>query len=1153
MSGEQFTVGTINDNYGLIQFEYVSNITINYNNVIKEDLFINITKIVVDNDKLEIPLALETNITSIKNFISKESQESVSFRKTTGRPLILFNNSLYDDDTYYYLKLDNELIINNTHYKYNFRIQPYKISQKISTRRKRIEINLIYPEKLDFSSEDSLIIRYISPSPSNDNNIKLNPNSPNLECRNLNQMKRCNVSISHFVGEESLYYDTYHLNRHYALSINYEANKINVTLPKEDTIEIYVNNEDNNKTINIGKNRLIYFITNYTDNENIFDESDIEEKTTFKTVIADERYTNYEVTCRLWKPRNEKIRIFCKLNQKLTQNTIKILSSVLSYKGKKIAIISEMDFVTTIGNYYSNLPFLYSSAQTLNLGDGKNVYNITFKKGEYNDEQLVLITEEHEFNHIVLDKCGIEGNNLICKITKEKIMEILIFSGQIFKCQYLDKTNGKLLGFENIFDIVVNYNNIRKENVYIGITKLLTNYSSINRYFVYETNITSISDIITNKFIYNYSDTTNVTCFMKKAFEKPLLLLCQIRYTGTHSLGEIKQEIRLENITIKYNLLIQPVDNNETFTLLREDSDTILSAYPMVLDYYLGDDLYIIFYTKKYSNMNKIRLDYDSYTSISCTNKNNMKSCSIPKKHFYNQNGYYYTYNYSNYKQDFYPLYELSPIQVILPKENDIIIKIKNLDKKNENIIGQNGAISFLTYYNATNLNISNELTIEKDTAFKATFSSYDKNYTADCFFWKPEDSDMIMICKFNENITSEYITLNKYSFEYNNQTIVIVSDGNLRIIQSNSSVAFLYSNEQYIEIKENADYNIKFKKVSYNKEPLILYHDDKNIILDCREETNEIICPIKSEKISEILTYSGEEFRLSQLTNSEGILEFDFVSNIIIINDNIKKQLININIIKLLTPMVDINSYIVYETDITDIPKISTDSFNIVPNRNDDIDCFFKKNNNKDKLLLLCAPDSDGNFTLGKIKDNYIDDINILYDFNIIATQNNEICVVSSTEGPKLSSVYPESLDFRSNDQLIINYLVEYPEKLQGIKLNNDSSFELECQNKGKIKECTVPKSHFTSNGDYYTYYTNTEGFKSISYEISKIHVILEDDESKSYVGIIIGSVIGGLVLIVIIAFLVWRLCKKKNDTPEEKKEVILLSNKELELKTDQ
>ena len=750
----------------------------------------------------------------------------------------------------------------------------------------------------------------------------------------------------------------------------------------------------------------------------------------------------------------------------------------------------------------------------------------------------------------MLDKCNIEGNNLICKITKEKITEILIFSGQTFKCKWLDENNGRLLRFDNIFDIAINYNNIRKESVYIGITNLLTSYSSTEHYLVYETNITSISDIVTNKFIYNYNDTTNVTCFMKKAFEKPLLLLCQIPNPGTYSLVEIKQEIRLENIHIKYNLLIQPLYNNETFTLENEKIDTILSAYPMVLDYYLGDELKIIFYIKNYNNINNIKLNYYSNTGISCTIQNRMKSCRIPKNHFYNnQDGYYYTY-YSYNRWSYYPFYELSPIQVILPQENELIIRIKNSESENKKLIGQKGAISFLTNDNGTNLNIFNDTTIEKDTAFKATFSGYDKNYTANCFFLKPENSKMILICKFNENIDSDYITLNKYSFEYNNHNITIISEDNLKVKQSNSSIAFLYSNKQYIDIKENGDNIIKFKKVAYNKELLILHNGIKNIILDCKEEANEIICPIKKEKIIEILSYSEEEFSLVQLTNSEGILSLDFVSNIIITYNKVKKQTINVNITKLLTPLVDKNNYIVYETNIRNMPKITTDSFNIAPNRNGNTNCFFKKNNNQDTLLLLCKAESSGISTLGTIKDNYIDDINILYDFNIIETQNDEEFTVSNREGARISSVYPESLDFSSNDKLIINFQVDNPDSLIGVKLNNDSLIELECQTKNGIKQCTVPKNHFSKSDDYYTYYTNTFESKSISYEIPKIHVILENDDSKSYVGVIVGCVIGGLVIIGIIAFFVWRYCKKNNDSSDENKAGLLLSNKEVELK---
>ena len=138
----------------------------------------------------------------------------------------------------------------------------------------------------------------------------------------------------------------------------------------------------------------------------------------------------------------------------------------------------------------------------------------------------------------------------------------------------------------------------------------------------------------------------------------------------------------------------------------------------------------------------------------------------------------------------------------------------------------------------------------------------------------------------------------------------------------------------------------------------------------------------------------------------------------------------------------------------------------------------------------------------------------------------------------------------------MIINYQVDNPDNLIGIQLNNDSSIELECQNKNGIKECIVPKNHFTTSGDYYTYYTNTFENKSISYEIPKIHVIIgggngnkNNDDSKSYVGIIVGSIIGGLAVIGIIAFFVWRYYKRKNDLSDGKKAGFLLSNKEVEL----
>ena len=39
-------------------------------------------------------------------------------------------------------------------------------------------------------------------------NIKLNPNSPNLQCRYYSGMKKCSVPVQHFIGGKSGYYDS---------------------------------------------------------------------------------------------------------------------------------------------------------------------------------------------------------------------------------------------------------------------------------------------------------------------------------------------------------------------------------------------------------------------------------------------------------------------------------------------------------------------------------------------------------------------------------------------------------------------------------------------------------------------------------------------------------------------------------------------------------------------------------------------------------------------------------------------------------------------------------------------------------------------------------------------------------------------------------
>ena len=73
------------------------------------------------------------------------------------------------------------------------------------------------------------------------------------------------------------------------------------------------------------------------------------------------------------------------------------------------------------------------------------------------------------------------------------------------------------------------------------------------------------------------------------------------------------------------------------------------------------------------------------------------------------------------------------------------------------------------------------------------------------------------------------------------------------------------------------------------------------------------------------------------------------------------------------------------------------------------------------------------------------------------------------------------------------IKYETENPERLKGIKLNNESKFELNCENKIWFKECIINEEHFknSENGYYYTYHSNHLGLKTVAFIITTIFVM--------------------------------------------------------------
>jgi len=120
----------------------------------------------------------------------------------------------------------------------------------------------------------------------------------------------------------------------------------------------------------------------------------------------------------------------------------------------------------------------------------------------------------------------------------------------------------------------------------------------VDEFIAYETNVTNVPDILTNYFRLNFADQTSVLCYFKKAGERPLLLACSSILTeGDYYLGEIKEEINIENIHALYNFTILPVINNDIFTIENEGTHIFITYPSEELDFNGKDELIIYLIT----------------------------------------------------------------------------------------------------------------------------------------------------------------------------------------------------------------------------------------------------------------------------------------------------------------------------------------------------------------------------------------------------------------------------------------------------------------------------------------------------------------------------------------------------------------------------
>ena len=334
-------------------------------------------------------------------------------------------------------------------------------------------------------------------------------------------------------------------------------------------------------------------------------------------------------------------------------------------------------------------------------------------------------------------------------------------------------------------------------------------------------------------------------CFLKKTIGKPLLFLCKSPSIGMFSLGKI-DGIILSDKNIKYNFFITPVSNNEELSIDGKGC-IVLFAYPNILNFSLSDSYIVDFLMiQSAKNIDGIRINpYGN--DLNCSNFNNStKRCIVPKSHFdYEFSGYYYLYHL-NHLRKYSIFYELPPIQIILPENKNIMLKITN--ENNQNIIvGEKETITFFTNYNDKGKNIFNDIDINKYISFNSTIIDTGRNkFNVTCKIWKTIDENIIIMCNFNNNnlfYTRNYIILNETTLNYGDYKIIISQESYIQVQKYFYNIPFLYYDKQIINIDNNDSYELKFKFESYNNDILYICGQSNNyaILDNCKIGTNEL------------------------------------------------------------------------------------------------------------------------------------------------------------------------------------------------------------------------------------------------------------------------------------------------------------------------
>ena len=430
---------------------------------------------------------------------------------------------------------------------------------------------------------------------------------------------------------------------------------------------------------------------------------------------------------------------------------------------------------------------------------------------------------------------------------------------------------------------------------------------------------------------------------------------------------------------------------------------------------------------------------------------------------------------------------------------------------------------------NSSNLyNIFAQEDVDNQYFVSRLIDSNYNSYNIICKLWQPQNSVIKAICNLRKQVEKSFLF---YGFIedaiilYKNKRIKFYSP-NLNLEFTDHKESFLYSDIQYIHLNNDIDeYNLTFRIGAYYDYNLPLFLAGHNKLfyppflnlINCKCTSNEITCYITKKQIM-VFAHSNEENpNQARYYINNSPWTYRYIYDIIIKDERRKvKEIIDVEVTKLLDNIQEMGTYIAYETNIKNIPIITTDIFSlpfVEINKDYWIEnyCFLKKRNDELPLLLLCnlymkKRENETFYTLNEVKDLHLPYIHLDYIFILNIPNTREVITIKKNNENYIrgfiNSIYPEQLNFTSQDSItFVVYSFFFSFK---IFLNKDSS-ELKCivDNDKYIASCIVPKSHFhgKKSGYYNILRLNHRGGKSIFYEVNPIKVILNDNENNSFI----------------------------------------------------